>query len=147
MNAPIIRITTYLLSTPDAVWDALTNPDVTQLYWGDTRLESDWKVGSIVRYVMNGKVTDEQTLLVVDPPQRLSYTFKPLYEEFRNESESRATFELAQSGPVVRLVVTHDRFMPGSKVFEACSEGWPKILSGLKTLLETGKPLPFAAFR
>ena len=146
MNGPVIRITTYLVSTREAVWNALTNPDITEKYWTNTRLESDWRVGSVVRYVMKGKVTDEQTLLVVDPPRRLSYTFKPLHEAFRHEPESRATFDIAQSGPVVKLVVTHDNFIAGSKVYEACSEGWPRILSGLKTLLETGKPLPDAMF-
>jgi uncharacterized protein YndB with AHSA1/START domain len=142
MDGPSIEITTYLVSTPDEVWDALTNPDITERYWGNTRLESDWKVGSKVLYVMNGKITDEQTLLVVDRPRLLSYTFKPLMEGFRDEPPSRATFEIASSGQVVRLKITHDRFPPASRVHAACSVGWPMILSGLKTLLETGRPLP-----
>ncbi len=125
---------------------ALTNPEITQQYWFDTRIESDWKLGSKVICRQSGKITDEHTLLRFGPPRILSYTFHPLYEEFRNEPPSRVTFEMATAGLVVRLVTTHEDFDVNSKVYIACSEGWPMILSNLKTLLETGKPLPEFTF-
>lgn len=137
-----IVIVTYIASTAAKVWDVLTNPEITQQYWFNTRIESDWKVGSKVIYRRNGQVTDEQTLLKFEPPHVLSYTFNPLLEEFRGERPSRVMFELEEGGGVVRLTTTHDEFEPNSKVYRACTDGWPMILSNLKTLLETGRPLP-----
>lgn len=107
------------------------------------RLGSDWKVGSKLLYLRDGKVGDEHTVLAVDPPHSLVHSFHPVFsEEFRLEPPSRVSFKLEQSGAIVRLTVVHDEFQPNSKVFPVCSQGWPMILSNLKTLLETGKPLP-----
>lgn len=146
MNKPKIVTIIYIASTAEEVWAALTNPEITQQYWFDTRIESEWKLGSKVIYRRNGKITDEHTLLKIEPPRVLSYTFHPLYEEFRGEPPSRVTFEISTAGLVVRLVTTHEDFDVNSKVCIACSEGWPMILSNLKTLLETGKPLPEFTF-
>jgi uncharacterized protein YndB with AHSA1/START domain len=147
INELKIVIVTYIASTAARVWDALTNPEITQQYWFDTRIESDWKVGSKVLYRRKGQITDEQTLLKFEPPHVLSYTFNPLFEEFRGERPSRVTFELAAVEEVVRLTTTHDDFEPNSKGYRACSDGWPVILSNLKTLLETGRPLPEFKFQ
>ena len=136
----------YIKTSLAAVWNALTNPEMTQQYWGGTRIESDWKVGSKVLYVHNGEVTDEHTVLMVDKHKRLSHTFRPLFAEFKAEPPSRVTLLLRESGEVVRLTVIHEDFPPDSKVFRACSEGWPAILSGLKTLLDTGAALPPFSF-
>ena len=137
----------YVASTPAAVWDALTNPDVTQRYWFGTRIESDWKVGSKVRYLVNGKLTDEHTVLAVAPPRTLSHSFHPVFtDEYRAERPSRVTFTIEHSGEVVRLTLVHDDFPPNSQVFVACCSGWPMILNNLKTLLETGEPLPAFEF-
>lgn len=137
---------TYIRTSMPALWDALTNPDVTQRYWFDTRIESDWKVGSKVQYLRNGELTDEHVILAIEKLRSLSHTFHPLFGEFRSESPSRVTFTMEESGAVVRLTVVHDNFPPESKVFRACSDGWPMILSNLKTLLETGTPLPAFTF-
>ena len=136
----------YIKTTVANLWDALTNPDVTQTYWYGTRIESDWKVGSKVRYLRNGEVTDEHVVVAVDKPRQLRHTFQPTFGEFKNEPPSRVTFGLSQNGEVARLTVIHEGFPPQSKVFRACSEGWPAILSNLKTLLETGAPLPTFEF-
>jgi uncharacterized protein YndB with AHSA1/START domain len=135
-----IHIITHIAATPAAVWNALTSPDMTQQYWGGTRIESDWKVGSKVLYLIDGKVTDENTALVVEPPNRLSYTFRPVFGEYAKEPASRVTFTIMQTGDVVTLDTLHDGFPPNSVVFAACSKGWPSILSGLKALLEAQKP-------
>jgi len=135
-----IHIVTQIASTSEAVWNALTDPDMTQEYWGGTRIESDWKVGSKVLYLIDGKVTDENVALLVEPPHKLRYTFRPVFGEFAKETASRVTFTIEQNGGVVALDMLHDDFPPNSIVFPACSKGWPSILSGLKTLLETRKP-------
>jgi uncharacterized protein YndB with AHSA1/START domain len=143
MDPPRIIHVAYIAATPRALWDALTNPEITQRYWGGTRLESDWKVGSTLRYRRDGAVTDEHTILAVEPQRYLSHTFHPVFtDEFRAEPPSRVTFTLERGGAVVRLTLLHDGFRPGSNVFVACSEGWPMVLSNLKTLLETGRALP-----
>lgn len=147
MSEPRIICVTYIASSSAAVWDALTNPDVTQRYWFDTRIESEWKPGATVRYIREGKVTDEHTILEIDSPRRLIHTFHPVFaEELRAEPPSRVTFTLEQDGEVVRLTMVHDNFPPDSRVYPSCREGWRIILNNLKTLLETGKPLPPFSF-
>jgi uncharacterized protein YndB with AHSA1/START domain len=140
---------TVIATTPERLWQTLTDPEFTQKFFFGTRLESDWKVGSPFVYRHNGAVTDEGTILRSEPPHLLSYSFHHVrLEELRAEAPSRVTFEIESltdhpelSGPVVRLTVTHEDFPPESKVLPAISTGWPAILSNLKTLLETGKPL------
>lgn len=146
MNEPHISQVIYIKTSLARLWDALTNPDITQRYWANTRIESDWRVGSKILYVRDGEVTDEHTVLAVDAPHRLSHMFHPVFGEFKAEPPSRVSFVLAESGEVVRLTVMHDDFPPDSKVFPACSAGWPMILSSLKSLLETGTALPDFSF-
>lgn len=143
MSKPSILVTTYISSTPDKVWNALTDPNVTQRYWGGgTRIESDWKVGSKVIYSREGQVVDEHVLLTCEPQRRFSHTFHPTFGEFRNEPPSKVAFEIVPDGEVVRLIMVHDEFEENSAVYRACREAWPMILCSLKTLLETGSPLP-----
>ncbi len=147
MDERRIVYVSYIASHLAAVWDALTNPDITEIYWSGTRVESDWKVGSQVVYMRGGTVTDEHILLTVEPPHSLRHSFHPIFtEEFRKEEPSRVTFTLEQSGDVVRLTLIHDMFPPHGRIYAACREGWPTILSSLKTLLETGRPLPAFSF-
>lgn len=132
----------YIKASIESVWDALTNPDMTQRYWGNTRIESEWRVGSKILYVRDGEVVDEHTVVEVERPSKLIHTFHPLFGEFKDEPPSRVSVLLQSGGEVVRLALLHDAFPPDSKVYAACSVGWPLILSGLKTLLETGSPIP-----
>ena len=132
----------YIRATPAAVWRALTDPDVTERYWFDTRILSDWRVGSAVEYLRHGELTDRHVVLSCDPPHRLSHTFQPVFGEYRREAPSRVAFDVAGYNGVVRLAILHDGFPPDSQVYRACSDGWPMILSNLKTLLECGTPLP-----
>src|SRR5262245_37788038 len=125
MFEPRISIITYIASTPEKVWNALTDPDLTQQYWSGTRIESDWKVGSKVIYRRAGQITDEHLVLEVEPGRRLSHTFHPVsVEDFRDEPPSRVTFEIEAGGQVVRLAVTHDEFQEESEVYHACLEAW-----------------------
>jgi uncharacterized protein YndB with AHSA1/START domain len=149
--------TTYINTTPERLWQALTDPAFTRRYWGTT-FESDWDVGSTMIWEENGvRIADPaQVVLESEPYRRLSYawhTFTPefarsvglsddVFAKMASERRSKVTFEIEPLGQTVKLTVVHDGFEPGSVVLEGISQGWPEILSGLKTLLETGESLP-----
>ena len=131
---------TYIRTTPQKLWDALTRSEFTRQYWFDTELKSDWKVGSPLALVMGGKTTDTGEILEADRPRRLAYTFKHvLDEDMRKEPATKVVFTLEPHGKIVKLTVTHEGFGAGSKLLDGISKGWPAILSALKSLLETGK--------
>jgi uncharacterized protein YndB with AHSA1/START domain len=133
---------TYIETTPEALWNALTSSSFTRQYWFDTEVRSDWKVGSPFALVMGGKVTDTGEILEADRPRRLAYTFKhELHEDMRREPATRVVFTIEPHGNLVKLTVTHEGFGAGSRLLDGISKGWPAILSGLKSLLETGKVL------
>jgi uncharacterized protein YndB with AHSA1/START domain len=146
MNEQRIFQVIYIRTSLIALWDALTNPDVTKRYWFDTRIDSDWKTGSKVQYLRNGELTDEHVILAIEKHHYPSHTFKHLLGDFQTEPLSRVTFTMEENGGVVRLTIVHDSFPPECKVFRACSDGWPMILCNLKTLLETGTPFPAFTF-
>ncbi|MFI1963752.1 ArsR/SmtB family transcription factor [Streptomyces pathocidini] len=149
--------TTYIRTTPERLWQALTEPAFTSRYWGVT-FETDWKPGSTMTWNEGGNATVDpaQVVLEADPYRRLSYTwhhFTPewadrvgvsadVLAEISKEPRSKVTFDLEPMGDVVKLTVVHDGFEPGSTLREMVSTGWPHLLSDLKTLLETGETLP-----
>jgi DNA-binding transcriptional ArsR family regulator len=151
--------TTYIKTTPEKLWRALTDPAFTRRYWS-LGMESDWAKGSPYAVILepNGvRIADpEQVVLESEPYRRLSYawhTFTPEWaanygipEEqravFAAERRSRVTFEIVPLKEMVRLTVLHDGFDPGSAVLAGVSQGWPAIVASLKTLLETGDVLP-----
>jgi uncharacterized protein YndB with AHSA1/START domain len=140
MPEPEFVYVTYIDTTPERLWDALTKSEFTLQYWFDTELRSDWTIGAPVALVMGGKTTDTGEILEIDRPRRIAYSFKHESDpELRQEPATRVVFTLEPSGGVVKLTVTHDSFGAGSKLFEGIAKGWPVILSGLKSLLETGK--------
>jgi len=143
MDKPKFTYVAYIKTTPEKLWTALTSSDFTQQYWWGRRIESDWQKGSPIKIIMeNGQIDLQGELLQVEKLKVISYTFEVKWkEEFSKEPPSRVTYEIKPQGAVVRLTVTHDEFESGSKLYEGVSEGWPTILSGLKTLLETGEPL------
>jgi DNA-binding transcriptional ArsR family regulator/uncharacterized protein YndB with AHSA1/START domain len=153
MDKPEFVYTTYIRTTPERLWAALTEPAFTHRYW-DTEIESDWTVGSTMAWGHDGvTIRDpEQVVLESDPPRRLSYTWHTFSEEWAEtygideelrdrvaaEPRSRVTFDLESDGPLVKLTVVHDGFEPGSTVAEMVSGGWPRVVGELKTLLEAG---------
>lgn len=163
MEDPAFVYTTYIHTTPERLWQGLTEPAFTERYWGLT-FDSAWHAGATMTLNQHGvTIADpEQVILESDPYHRLSYTwhtFTPEWcavvgrpsgftEEFLDqvaaESRSKVTFEIEDLGPLVKLTVVHDGFEPGSGVLESISQGWPHVLSNLKTLLETGEVLPTA---
>lgn len=151
--------TTYIRTTPEALWQALTEPAFTSRYWG-AELTSDWQVGSTVSwtYAEATMADPAQRVLVADRPYRLSYTWHAITDSFaqmidaepavvaalRAEPLSHVLFEIEEAGERVKLTVTHGGFEPDSQILPGISNGWPEILASLKTLLETGEPLPTA---
>jgi len=142
MSKPEFVYVTYIETTPEKLWEALTSSAFTRQYWFDTELRSDWKVGSPLALVMSGQTTDTGEILEADRPRRLAYTFKhEVDEEMRKEPATKVVFALQPFGNLVKLTVTHEGFGVGSKLLDGISKGWPAILSGLKSLLETGTAL------
>jgi uncharacterized protein YndB with AHSA1/START domain len=150
MSKPEFVYVTYIETTPDKLWQALTDGDFTERYWFGARLRSDWKVGSSFEMVRSdGTVSDAGKVVECDPPRRLAYTFVNLSDKYKNEFPALATFVLEPFGRLVKLTLTHEGFGEGSLMLQGISKGWPAILSGLKSLLETGQPLaiPFEALK
>jgi uncharacterized protein YndB with AHSA1/START domain len=147
-TAPSFIYVTYIETTPEKLWEALTNSEFSKRYWFGTDVQSDWKVGSPFALVTNGTTTDVGEILAADPPRLLSYTFHHLMtEEGRKEPPTKVVFNIEPHGNLVKLTLTHEGFAAGSKLLDAVSKGWPAILSGLKTMLESGTALaiPFSA--
>ena len=140
MPRPEFVYVTYIETTLEQLWEALTSSEFSRRYWFGTELRSDFKVGSPLALVMSGETTDTGEILEADPPRRLSYTFKhEVNEAMRKEPATKVAFTLEAFGNLVKLTVTHEGFVEGSHLLGAISKGWPAILSGLKSLLETGK--------
>ena len=142
MSKPHFVYTTYIETTSEKLWHALTDGDFTERYWFGHRVTSDWKVGSAYGFANQGKPTVEGKVLVCDPPRRLAYSWNNRKEEARGEGTSRVTFDLEPRGKVVKLTVTHDDLGEDGKTFRDISGGWPMVIASLKSMLETGKPLP-----
>lgn len=144
-ETPDFVYVTYIQTTPEKLWDALTNAEFTKQYWFGCAVTSDWKVGSKMTYIQHGREAVEGKVLVADRPRLLSYTFRETSGESSQEPPTKVTLELEpeQGTDTVRLTVTHTDFVPNSKHRPSISQGWPAVLSGLKSLLETGKILKF----
>jgi uncharacterized protein YndB with AHSA1/START domain/DNA-binding transcriptional ArsR family regulator len=134
---------TYIRATPEQVWRALTDADLTARYWGH-RNESDWQAGSTWEHVRtdgSGIADVTGTVLEVSPPERLVLTFPGSAEQ--REVPSRVTFTVERHQDIVRLTVRHED-LPTEADRAAVSAGWPAVLANLKSLLETGEVLPQA---
>ena len=137
----------YIESTPERVWDALTNGDVTEQYFFGSRVESDWKEGSRITYSRGGEVTDWGEILKCEPQKELSFTWTNKWDNEEREEPTIATFTLKELNGTVKLTLRHENLMEKDYVeeedtFVGYNNGWPAILSNLKTLLETGRTLP-----
>lgn len=142
MSKPEFVYTTYIETSAEKLWHALTDGDFTERYWFGHRVTSDWKVGSPFRFAKQGKPGVEGKVLESDPPRRLTYSWDGCSPEARSERTSRVTFDLEPRGNVIKLTVTHDNLDEGGKTFRDISGGWPMVIASLKSILETGRPLP-----
>lgn len=151
----------YIRTTPEKLWEALTTPEFIRRYFDGGGPDSDWAVGSPVRWSMGGEPPQDwdQHVLEADPPRRLAYTwhnYRPEMQQMfgwsdeqlavlQEEPISRVAFDIepvagpSSTHPAVKLTVTHDGFVPGSEMLAGVAGGWPGILSNLKSLLETGE--------
>ena len=139
----------FIKATPEAIWDAITKPEFTQRYFHGSRADYELRPGGALRSYAG----DSDTLLVdgefveVDAPRKLVHTWRALYDpDLAAEEPSRVTWEIEpQDGGFSKLTVVHDRLEGAPKTAESVSgEGWMMVLSGMKTLLETGEPLASA---
>ena len=150
MNKPQFVYVTYISTTPEKLWNALIDGEMTKQYWGRSRNVSDWGVGSewIHRDYDDANLVDVIGKVVeCVPPRRLVLTWASPAEPADEAKHSLVTFEIEPAFDVVRLTVTHQQLEPDSKRLEVIAQGWPAILSSLKTLLETGQPLPMTTRR
>ncbi|HEY3182426.1 MAG TPA: SRPBCC family protein [Gaiellaceae bacterium] len=135
----------FIKAGPEQIWDAITKPEFTQQYFYGSRADFDLRPGGAYRGLGDGdSVLVEGEVVEADPPRKLVHTWRALYDpELGSEEPSRVTWEIApQDGGFSLLTVVHDQLDRSPKTAESVSGvGWMMVLSGLKTLLETGKPL------
>ena len=138
---------TYIASTPEKVFEAITRPEIARRYWGHENV-SDWKPGSGWQHVRadDGRaVRLVGTVVESSPPGRLVITWANPDRVSEPEAYSRVTFDIAEYDDMVRLTVTHDELEVGGKMATDIGRGWPIVLSSLKSFLETGRPLDIFA--
>jgi DNA-binding transcriptional ArsR family regulator/uncharacterized protein YndB with AHSA1/START domain len=160
MDKPKFVYTTFIRTTPEQLWKGLTDPAFTRRYW-NMDFETDWQVGSPMTWNQGPVrlVDPGQVVLESDPFRRLAYSWHLVTPELAahhgfsdeflaktsSERRSRVAFEIEPVGAMVKLTVVHDDFDDGSLVAEMVSQGWPQVLSSLKSMLETGEPLPIGS--
>ena len=131
---------TYIRTTPEKLWQALTTPEMIKRYRFGMSVESEWNVGSTWRMYADGSLMDSGELLESVPQKRLVMSWLSEWEpEFKAEGNSRCIFEIEPAGTSTKLTLTHSMERPNSKFIGAVSEGWPMVISNLKSLLETGE--------
>jgi uncharacterized protein YndB with AHSA1/START domain len=138
MSKPEFVYVIYIQAPQAKVWEALTNGEHTQHFWS-RYVQSDWKQGSRVEFLRadKSKLSHDGEVLEIDAPNRLVMTFD-VSAEGMVEPPSRVTYELSEQHGATKLVVMHEGFPQDSKVLPAISGGWPRILSSMKTYIESG---------
>jgi uncharacterized protein YndB with AHSA1/START domain/DNA-binding transcriptional ArsR family regulator len=144
-DRPSFVYTVYIESTPDKVWHALTDPELTAAYWGHANV-SDWQPGSSWEHRRvdgSGRVDVVGRVIETEPPARLVITFEDAPDAEAPREPSVVTFLIEPHHDIVRLTVTHEN-LPNQAMLNGISSGWPAVLANLKSLLETGDVLPQA---
>jgi uncharacterized protein YndB with AHSA1/START domain/DNA-binding transcriptional ArsR family regulator len=133
----------YIQATPERIWEALTQSEFTQQYYYASTVESDWTAGSDYEYAINGQTAIVGEVLEAVAPSRLAMTFDARWDDdVAPDPPSRITWEIEPAGDgLSKLTVVHDGFASETHTYGQVIGGMPFILSGLKTLLETGRPL------
>jgi uncharacterized protein YndB with AHSA1/START domain len=142
MGAPQHVFQVYIKATPERLWQAITDPAMTQIYYFNSLVESDFAVGSPINYKQpDGSLDIEGEVLEADPPRRLVHSFSTRWEA-NDDPPTTVTWEITPMGSeTCLLAVTHAGFASENATYESVKGGWPMILSGLKTLVETGEAL------
>ncbi|MCX5493272.1 SRPBCC family protein [Kaistia dalseonensis] len=134
---------TYILSTPEKVFEAITRPEVARRYWGHENV-SDWKPGSKWEHVRANEGRSVELVgkvIEISPPKRLVISWANASQADDPNSASRVTFEIEDYEEMVRLTVTHDELEAGSGMANGIKRGWPVVLSSMKSFLETGRAI------
>ena len=130
---------TYIRTTPDELWHAVTTTEVIEKYRFGMRVESDWKRGSAWKMFADGNLMDSGEIVESASPKRLVLSWLCEWSsDFKAEGESRCMFELEPAGAATKLTVTHSIERPNSEFIDAVADGWPMVLSNLKSFLESG---------
>jgi uncharacterized protein YndB with AHSA1/START domain len=158
MEKPEFVYVSYIRTTPEKLWEALTNGDFSVKYWMGFRIEVELKVGGNVRILPpnNPEIYGDHAgkVLTCEPCRKLTYTFvtkdkdRPEITQKR-QGPSRVTYEITPMGPLVKFRLIHENLLPEDiekdpNKFTGINNGWPAIMSSLKSLLETGEAIPFA---
>ena len=128
----------YIRTTAEALWQAITDPDITQRYYYGMRVDTTLEIGSPLRFRAGGKLVHDGEILSVEPGRRLVHSF--CFAD-SDDGLSRVTWEIEEQDDLCRLTLTHDDFDGETETYKAVRLGWYPIFAGLKTLLETGEPL------
>jgi len=133
---------TYIRTTPERVYEAITKGEVTRQYWTLENV-SDWKPGSPWQHMdrASGTVRMVGEVIEAAPPRRLVISWAFPADEKNKAKHTRVAFDLEKIGDMVKLTVTHDELEPGSEMDRGIREGWPRVLASMKSFLETGKAL------
>jgi len=138
-NSKFVYVT-YIRTTREKLWSALTNAEFVRQYWFGMHCECAWKIGASWKMVFeDGRIADAGEIIEIDPPKRLVLKWRNEWKpEMKAEGYSRCTFDIESVTGAVKFTVTHTIDHDKSQFIEAVSVGWPQILSNLKSLLETG---------
>jgi uncharacterized protein YndB with AHSA1/START domain len=139
-NPVALSYVIYIAATPEKVWDGFVSPESNRVLFMGAELEADWRPGGSMAWVgpgSDGKPTKyvQGEVLRFDPPKTLQYTFKM----GQSDKASRVSVDLIPETEATKVTVIHDQWAEGDSVYAATADGWPRILSRLKTLIETGK--------
>ena len=148
MSKPEFVYMTVIAATPDEVWKGLTTPEFTCQYWHNTRVRSDYETGGRIEFLNeDGSVGVAGKILKAEHPEELAYTwqFTGADSVAKDDPPSRVTFRLEAIKTGTRLIVIHDELVEGSQTATMVAFGWPHVIAGLKTLLETGTAIDFTA--
>jgi uncharacterized protein YndB with AHSA1/START domain len=132
---------TFIRTTPEKLWSALTDPSQMKEYWFGMQFQTEWRKGAQWQMIFpDGRVADTGEILELDRPKRIQLRWRNEFKpELKAEGFALCTIELERYGDAVRLSIAHSIERADSKFIQAVSGGWPKILSNLKSLLETGQ--------
>jgi uncharacterized protein YndB with AHSA1/START domain len=144
MSKPVHVYQAYIAAEPKEVWQAITDGDYTVRYFYGTRVESEWEEGAVVRYLgSDGSVVADGVVIGIDPPHRLEYTFTPRWDsELEAEGAAREVWLVEDANGASKLTVELYDVGVDSKTYAEFTNGFPYIVSGLKSVLETGQSLP-----
>jgi uncharacterized protein YndB with AHSA1/START domain len=132
---------TFIRTTPEELWSAILNPDFMRKYWFNIHFDTDWKLGSSWKMMFpDGRVADTGEIVEVEPAKRLVLKWRNEFRpELKAEGYSQCVFQIEPVGNATKLSITHTIDVENAKFIDAVSGGWPRILSNLKSLLETGE--------